>query len=119
MKHDRSNLHLAFGLSVTLLACSVFASSAHACSVCFGDPESKMTQGAVWGVITLVVVVVMVLGGIAGTGLFWIHRSRKLAAGELLVDDAEGAFAQPAAQERDVAPGMSSDRAADDQPGAR
>jgi len=47
--------------------------------VCFGDPESPLTQGALMGVYVLVGVVGFVLAGIVGTGAFWIQRSRKLA----------------------------------------
>lgn len=50
-----------------------------ACSVCYGDPESNMARGAVAGVWVLVGVVTFVMGGVAGTSLFWIHRSRRSA----------------------------------------
>ncbi|MGB0715556.1 MAG: hypothetical protein ACPGXK_06750 [Phycisphaerae bacterium] len=83
----RLNLKSNAGIGLGCLAVAMFVADARACSVCFGDPESKMTLGAVWGVATLVGVVVMVLGGIAGTGLFWIQRSRKIASGELIIDD--------------------------------
>jgi len=55
------------------------ASPSLACSVCFGDPESPLTKGALMGVYVLVGVVGFVLAGIAGTGAFWIQRSRRLA----------------------------------------
>ena len=55
------------------------ACPALACAVCFGDPESPLTKGALMGVYVLVGVVGFVLAGIAGTGAFWIQRSRKLA----------------------------------------
>jgi hypothetical protein len=55
------------------------SNTAHACSVCFGDPESDMVQGAIWGVATLVGVITFVLGGVAGTGLYWMHRARRLS----------------------------------------
>jgi len=50
-----------------------------ACSVCFGDPDSPIAKGAVAGVVVLVGIVGFVLTCIAGTGLFWLHRSRVLA----------------------------------------
>jgi len=49
-----------------------------ACAVCFGDPESDMARGAVAGMIVLASIVGFVLMGIAGTGLYWVHRSRQL-----------------------------------------
>jgi len=54
-------------------------SPAFACAVCFGDPESPLTKGALMGVYVLVGVVGFVLAGIAATGVFWIQRSRRLA----------------------------------------
>lgn len=58
------------------------ATRVEACAVCFGDPDSPMAKGVVAGVIVLVGVVSVVLLGFAGTGLFWAHRSRRLAAGD-------------------------------------
>ena len=62
------------GASVTWQAETVWA-----CSVCFGDPESPMAKGVVAGVLVLVSVIGAVLLGVAGTGLFWVSRSRALA----------------------------------------
>ena len=64
---------------VAIVAVTACASPALACAVCFGDPESPLTKGALMGVYVLVGVVGFVLVGIAGTGAFWIHRSRRLA----------------------------------------
>jgi len=55
---------------------------AEACSVCFGDPNSLMAKGAVMGVVVLLGVVGCVLGGMAGTGIYWIRRGRRLAQEE-------------------------------------
>ena len=53
-----------------------------ACSVCFGDSESPMAKGVVAGVLLLAGIISFVLMGVAGTGLFWVHRSRRLARGQ-------------------------------------
>ncbi|MBI4719493.1 MAG: hypothetical protein HY763_16985 [Planctomycetes bacterium] len=55
------------------------AREALACAVCFADPNSPLAKGATMGVWVLVGVVGTVLACIAGTSLFWIHRSRQLA----------------------------------------
>ena len=55
-----------------------------ACAVCFGDPDSPMAKGVVWGVLVLVGIVSFVLAGVAGTALFWLHRSRHLPAQDRL-----------------------------------
>jgi hypothetical protein len=62
-------------LAIITAAC---AEEAWACSTCFGDPESPMAKGAVVGVAVLLGVIVAVLGGVAGVGLFWVQRSRRL-----------------------------------------
>jgi hypothetical protein len=40
-----------------------------------------MARGVVAGVVVLVGIVSCVLAGVAGTGLYWIHRSRRLTTG--------------------------------------
>ncbi|MCH7885684.1 MAG: hypothetical protein IIC01_10590 [Planctomycetes bacterium] len=68
-------------VAVSLLAVAVvvcMTDRAAACAVCYGDPDSPMAKGVVAGVLTLVGVIGFVLVGIAGTGLFWIQRSRRL-----------------------------------------
>ncbi|MCH7873073.1 MAG: hypothetical protein IID33_15360 [Planctomycetes bacterium] len=40
-----------------------------------------MVKGAAAGVLVLVGVISFVLLGVAGTGMFWVHRSRRLARG--------------------------------------
>ncbi|MFQ5413067.1 MAG: hypothetical protein ACE5E6_01275 [Phycisphaerae bacterium] len=63
------------------------AQHAVACSVCFGDPESKMVKGALAGVSVLVGVVACVLLGVTGTGVLWFHRGRKLARRQMMEPD--------------------------------
>lgn len=50
---------------------------AHACPACFGATDSPMGAGLDAGVSVLIGVIAFVLVGVAGTGLFWIHRSRR------------------------------------------
>lgn len=64
----------------TLLVMGSAVREAQACAVCFGDPDSAMAQGVVWGVLVLVGIVGFVLAGVAGTALFWLHRSRRLGS---------------------------------------
>ncbi len=53
------------------------ADYAAACPVCFGDPESEMAQGAMWGIMVLGLFIGSVLMGIVGIGATWIIRARK------------------------------------------
>lgn len=50
----------------------------NACATCFGDPESDMAKGAVAGMIVLASIIGFIMMGIAGTGFYWVHRSRQL-----------------------------------------
>ena len=50
---------------------------AAACPVCFGNPESKMAQGAMWGILVLGIFVYGVLMGMVGIGATWYIRARK------------------------------------------
>ncbi|MFP6607594.1 MAG: hypothetical protein VCC19_13570 [Myxococcota bacterium] len=67
---------LAAGVALLL------ADAASACSVCFGDPNSSMSQGARAGVLVLLGVVVSVLAGLASLIVFWARRAAKLPVPE-------------------------------------
>ena len=47
------------------------------CSVCFGNPNSPLTKGTIAGVLLLLGVVLVVLTGIAATGIVWARRASK------------------------------------------
>lgn len=51
---------------------------AWACPVCFGDPNSLMTQGLKKGIVFLIVVVGGVLAAILGIALTWAKRAKAL-----------------------------------------
>ncbi|MSS73031.1 MAG: hypothetical protein EXS64_16285 [Candidatus Latescibacteria bacterium] len=53
-----------------------------ACAVCFGSPDSSLTQGARAGILILLGVVATVLTGIVAVTLFWVRRARMLEAEE-------------------------------------
>ncbi len=52
------------------------AEHAAACPVCFGDPDSEMARGAMWGILVLGIVVYGVLMGMVGIGVTWFIRAR-------------------------------------------
>lgn len=62
--------------------CLGAARPAWACATCFGDPNSNLSKGVVWGVIVLVGVVISVLSGFVGVGFYWMKRARHLAEQE-------------------------------------
>ncbi len=61
-------------LLATLLTGTDYAA---ACPVCFGDPDSDMARGAMWGILVLGIVVYGVLLGMVGIGATWFIRARK------------------------------------------
>ena len=72
--------------SLAILACVGALLSAEpmlACSVCYGDPDSAMHQGAQAGVLVLLGVVAVVLTGLASLLLFWVRRAAHLEAHDL------------------------------------
>jgi heme/copper-type cytochrome/quinol oxidase subunit 2 len=68
-------------LRTTALAALLSAFAAHpnavwACAACYGQSDSPMARGMNWGIFSLLGVVVLVLGGVAG---FFIYLARKAA----------------------------------------
>ncbi|HPF40392.1 MAG TPA: hypothetical protein P5081_21935 [Phycisphaerae bacterium] len=53
------------------------ASELFACSVCQGDPNSKLVQGAEAGVLFMVVVTYGLLLSMVGLGATWFVRQRR------------------------------------------
>jgi len=48
-----------------------------ACAACYGQSDSAMVRGMNWGIVSLLVIVVCVLGGVAA---FFVHVARRSAA---------------------------------------
>jgi len=80
-------------LPAGLLALLPAANPARACSVCYGDPESDMAQGALWGVLVLGVIVYGVLMGMVGVGITWLVKARRIQAAP--VRDEQGVGQHP------------------------
>ena len=75
--------HRLASLSLTIFACLgalLSAQPALACSVCYGDPNSAMSQGAQAGMLVLLGVVGVVLTGLASLFVFWMGRAAQLKA---------------------------------------
>jgi membrane protein implicated in regulation of membrane protease activity len=61
-----------------------------ACSVCFGDPNSAMTKGALAGVLVLLAFIVFVLAAVASVAVFWAYRARMLQAAQESLEGMAG-----------------------------
>jgi hypothetical protein len=70
--NPRRKLKFLAGLLLSIWALSPVASQA--CAVCYGDPDSSMSKGLVWGISVLLVVVVGVLAGISS---FFVYIAKK------------------------------------------
>jgi len=46
-----------------------------ACAACFGQSDSAMAAGMNWGILSLLVIIVSVLGGVAGFFIFLARRA--------------------------------------------
>ncbi len=68
---------------LTGLVALLSAQPALACSVCAGDPNSALSQGAQAGMLVLLGVIGVVLAGLASLLVFWMRRAAKLPALDL------------------------------------
>ena len=66
-------------ISLVLLA-MIHPVTGHACSVCYGDPDSPVSKGLSWAIFALVGIVMTVLAGVIA---FFVHASRQAARLEL------------------------------------
>jgi hypothetical protein len=70
-----SKLFLAFVFALLLAP-----RAAQACSVCFGNSDSQLTQGMLAGVLVLLLVVMSVLGGFVALFIYLARRAAATAA---------------------------------------
>ena len=52
--------------------------SAFACAVCYGASDAPMAQGMNYGILSLLIMIVLVLGGVASFFVFLARRSASL-----------------------------------------
>ena len=82
-------------VSLAILACLgalLNAQPVLACSVCYGDPNSALSQGAQAGVLVLLGVIGVVLLGFASMMVFWMRRAANLASQGAVVEEPRGAY---------------------------
>jgi len=63
-------------LSGLVVALALQPNSVRACAACYGQSDSPMAQGMNWGIMSLLVVVGTVLGGVAA---FFVYLARRAA----------------------------------------
>lgn len=83
---DQKSLLSHFGLQVKALlsglvvALALQPNSLRACAACYGQSDSPMAQGMNWGIMSLLVVVGTVLGGVAAFFVYLARRAVTAAA---------------------------------------
>ncbi len=83
----KTNVSKLLILPVALTMLAGLPSSAEACTVCFGDPESDVVQGAAWAIIFLGSVVMSVMGCLGGFFVFLARRAAATAPGAAKQND--------------------------------
>lgn len=68
------------GIALVGVALLAAVPRAQACAVCFGNSDSKLTQGMLAGVLVLLLVVLAVLGGFVALFIFLARKSAEAAA---------------------------------------
>jgi hypothetical protein len=71
-----------FKTSIGLLALALLFApgSAQACAVCFGNSDSKLSQGMLAGVLVLLLFVLAVLGGFVALFVYFARRAAAIEA---------------------------------------
>ena len=73
-------LRLRALLSILSLALVLHPRALHACAACYGASDSPIAKGMNWGIMSLLVVVGCVLGGVASFFVYLASRSATAAA---------------------------------------
>ena len=76
----RAILKAVIWLPVCAMILALSSESVQACATCFGQTDSPLGRGLNWGIMTLLVVVNGVVGGICSFFVFVARRSAKLEA---------------------------------------
>jgi hypothetical protein len=77
MRHPKTSIWIRI-LAAALVALKPGA--ALACAACYGQSDSPLAKGMSWGILSLLVVVVGVLGSIAAFFVYLARRSAALTA---------------------------------------
>jgi len=73
----RSGLFYRLAMLGGVLLGASAPSSAWACAACYGQSDSPLAAGMNWGILSLLVMIVSVLGGV---GAFFVYLAKRSAA---------------------------------------
>jgi hypothetical protein len=88
MNGRRKNLGWWIGCGAAVIAARPLPS--RACAACFGQSDSAMAAGMNWGILSLLVMILLMLGGVAGFFVFIARRSTRLGTAVNSPDAALG-----------------------------
>jgi len=83
------------GVSAAMAFGGLSVDGAWGCSVCGGDPASPLTQGALSGVLFMVILTYAVVLGLAAAPILWAVRSRRLRRRQPREGEAEAGKENP------------------------
>ncbi|HWW03296.1 MAG TPA: hypothetical protein VNZ64_26575 [Candidatus Acidoferrum sp.] len=72
---------LAGGLSALVFLAAMQARPVWACAACYGQSDAPMARGMNWGILSLLGIIVLVLGCVAGFFVYLARRAAELPAG--------------------------------------
>ncbi len=76
---------------LAMLFAALDPSATFACAICYGDPDSPLTDGLTWAILALALVVGCVLTGVVA---FFVHANRT-AATQTATAAASGSTTKP------------------------
>jgi heme/copper-type cytochrome/quinol oxidase subunit 2 len=79
MSRGFRSLYLAGALPALVFLIAMQARSVWACAACYGQSDAPMAQGMNWGILSLMGIIVLVLGGVAGFFVYLARRAAELA----------------------------------------
>jgi hypothetical protein len=82
-------LKLQTGAWLACIGAAMVPFQGWACAACFGQSDSPLAAGMNWGIFSLLGFIIMVLGGIAGFGVFLARRSAAQAEARTPLEEAE------------------------------
>jgi hypothetical protein len=93
----------SFGFRISVfgfvaLAVALIPTSLQACAACYGQSDAPMAAGMNWGILSLLMVIVVVLGAVAAFFVYLARRSASMAMADrakpALIGSADASWAQ-------------------------
>lgn len=70
-------------------------SSVHACAACYGQSDSPLASGVTWGILSLLVVIMTVVGSIVSFFVYINKKSTAAAIAQTPITDHQSSITNP------------------------